>query len=145
MAREMVFYASLVADDSGGYVVTFPDVPEAITQGDTVEEALTEAQDALVAALGFYVEAGEALPRPRRRKDLHPIAVPPLVAAKLALYDAMRAEGMTGAKLARKLKVADTTVRRLLDLDHRSHIEEVERALEALGRRLVVSVARDAA
>ncbi len=78
-------------------------------------------------------------------KGYHPIAVPPLVAAKLALYDAMRAEGMTGAKLARKLKVADTTVRRLLDLDHRSHIEEVERALEVLGRRLVVSVARDAA
>jgi antitoxin HicB len=140
----MVFYASVVRDN-GGYVVTFPDVPEAITQGDTVEEALDEAQDALIGALSFYIEDGRALPRSRRRKGLYPVALPPLVAAKLALYEAMRAEGMTGAKLARKLKVADTTVRRLLDLDHRSHIEEVERALAALGRRLVVSVARDAA
>ena len=137
---EMVYYAKLNPEEGGGFWVQFPDVPEALTNGDTKAEALAEAQDALIAALGHYVGNGLDLPAPRRRKGLAPVAVPPLVAAKLALYQAMRAQRVTGAALAKRLKVADTTVRRLLDLDHRSHIGEVEAALAALGLRLAVRV-----
>jgi len=39
---------------AGGFVVTFPDVPEAITQGDTIEEAMAMASEALELALTFY-------------------------------------------------------------------------------------------
>ena len=62
----------------------------------------------------------------------------PLTAAKIALYRAMRARGLSNTTLAKQLGTAEGTVRRLLDLDHRSHIGQVEAALQALGQRLVV-------
>ncbi len=46
----------------GGFVVTFPDVPEAITQGDDVAEALQCAVDALETAVSFYVDARKLSP-----------------------------------------------------------------------------------
>ena len=49
----------------GGWTITFPDVPEAITQGDTAEEVAAMAEDALVTALSFYIDQGRPLPRPR--------------------------------------------------------------------------------
>src|SRR3546814_5497871 len=54
--------------------------------------------------------------------------LPPLVAAKLALYQAMREEGVTQVALARRIGRDQKEVRRLLDLDHRSHIGQVEDA-----------------
>jgi antitoxin HicB len=148
---DLVYYAELQREKAGGFWISFPDVPEALTSGDTRKEAVTEAQDALIAALGTYVKDGRALPAPRRRRGLIPIALPPLVAAKLALHAAMQEDGISGAALAKRLtlakrvKTADTTVRRLLDLDHRSHIGEIEAALEALGRHLTVRVGKLAA
>ena len=73
------------------------------------------------------------------------MALPPLVAAKLALYQAMKDDGVTQVELARRTKRDQKDVRRLLDLDHRSHIELVEDALAKLGRRLIVSVEKEAA
>jgi antitoxin HicB len=69
------------------------------------------------------------------------IELPPLVAAKLALYQTMRARQTSNATLAHQLGVSVATVRRLLDLDHRSHIDQVAAALEACGQKLVVGLA----
>ena len=66
------------------------------------------------------------------------VAVPPLVAAKLALYSAMREQGVTKTALAKRLGLSESVVRRLLNPDHRSHINQVEKALRAVGRRLAV-------
>jgi len=48
----------------GGYSVQFPDVPEAITQGRDLAEAMTMAQDALGVILADYARAGEVFPTP---------------------------------------------------------------------------------
>jgi len=50
--------AILTPDPEGGFTVTFRDVPEAITEGDTREEALLRAEDALESALAMYIAAG---------------------------------------------------------------------------------------
>jgi len=60
----LAYPVDLTPAEEGGYVVTFPDVPEAITQGDTLEEALAQASLALDAALSFYTDAGQPLPAP---------------------------------------------------------------------------------
>ena len=65
----------------GGFTVIFPDVPEAITQGDTEQEAERMAEDALVTALSFYTDKGEPLPRPSLTEGLPLAYAPPLVAA----------------------------------------------------------------
>ena len=49
--------ATLTPDPDGGFTITFRDVPEAITEGDSREEALLRAQDALKSALAMYVMA----------------------------------------------------------------------------------------
>lgn len=69
------------------------------------------------------------------------VALHPLVAAKVSLYNAMLEAGESNVALARKLGVTETVVRRLLDLDHRSHIGQIEQALELLELRLITSVA----
>ena len=68
------------------------------------------------------------------------VALPVLVVAKLALYEAMRTAMVTNTELGRRLGISEGAVRWLVDLDHRSHIGQVEAALAALGRRLVVVV-----
>ena len=114
------------------------------TQGTTEAEALAEAPDCLIAALGGAIEAKQDIPAPSPARDRPTATLPPLVAAKIALYQAMREAGLSNVRFAKRLGVAENTVRRLLDLDHRSHIGQLEAALAVLGKRLTIEV-RDAA
>jgi len=137
--------ATLIPDPDGGFTVTFRDVPEAITEGDTKEEALLRAEDALESALAMYVAAKEPLPKPsaaERSEVMVPLSA--LGMAKAALYDAMREQGVGRAELARRLRWHLAQINRVLDLRHASKMEQVEAALAALGLRLIVDVARAA-
>ena len=124
----------------GGFTVTFPDVPEAVTQGDTEKEAAAMAEDALVTALSFYTDRDEPLPRPSPPHGRPLAYVPPLVAAKLALHDAMLAAGVSNVALARQLGTDEKTVRRLRDPLHQSRINQVDAALRALGKRMGIVI-----
>ena len=133
--------ATVTVDTAGFYLVTFPDIPEAGTDAETREEALHEAPDALVVALDGYIEARRPIPSPTPANPGQVlVALPVLVAAKLALYEAMWTAKVTNTELGQRLGISEGAVRRLVDLDHRSHIGQVEVALAALGRRLVVDV-----
>ena len=133
--------ATVKVDRAGFHLVTFPDVPEAGTDAETREEALREAIDALIAALGGYVTDRRPIPQPSRAKPGQVLIIlPTLVAAKLALYEAMREAGISNVELGRQLGISEGAVRRLLDLDHRSHISQVEAGLQSLGQCLVVTV-----
>jgi antitoxin HicB len=130
----------LMPQPEGGFTVTFPDVPEAITQGDTEIEAAAMAEDALVTALSFYTDRAEPLPRPSPA-DGWPLAyVPPLVAAKLALHDAMISAGVSNVALAQQLGTDEKTVRRLRDPLHQSRINQVDAALRLLGKRMGIII-----
>ena len=135
----LAYPVRLEAEEGGAVLASFPDVPEALTEGATEREALARAEDCLVAALGGYIEARRDVPRPAPGRGRPLVALPALAAAKIALYCAMRERGVGNAALARRLGTVEGTVRRLLDLDHRSHIGQVEAALHALGQRLVVA------
>jgi antitoxin HicB len=137
--------AALTPDPDGGFTVTFRDVPEAITEGDSREEAVLRAEDALESALAMYIAAKEPLPSPSK-PEAGEVMVPlsALGMAKTALYDAMREQSIGRAELARRLRWHLPQVARLLDLRHASRMEHVEAALAALGLRLIVDVARAA-
>ncbi|HEU0215468.1 MAG TPA: type II toxin-antitoxin system HicB family antitoxin, partial [Stellaceae bacterium] len=143
--RLRAYPATLIADPDGGFTVTFRDVPEAITEGDSREEALLRAEDALESALAMYVAAKQPLPAPSET-TADEVAVPlsALGMAKTALYDAMREQSVGRAELARRLRWHLPQVNRVLDLRHASRMEHVEAALAALGLRLIVDVARAA-
>jgi len=121
------------------YVVDFPDVCGANTGGWSWEEALEMAQDCLGVALAMYVDDRQEIPSPSPLAEGQVmISVAPIVAAKLALYAAMREQGMTNVALAARLGLQENAVRRLVDPGHRSHITSVEKALRAVGRDLVL-------
>ena len=120
------------------YNVTFPDVYGANTSGWSWDEALSMAEDCLVAALAAHVEYHEDIPAPSPlREGEVGISVTPVVAAKLALYTAMREQHITNVALGERLS-RESAVRKLVDPDHRSHISSVMKALRAVGRNLVV-------
>jgi antitoxin HicB len=126
--------------DGSAINVSFPDVRGALTWGDDEAEALSLAEDCLIAALCGYIKLNKPIPKPSPARGRPTVTLPPLVAAKLALYEAMREQNVSGEDLAERLGMAEAALRRLLDLDHRSHIDQVEAALRCLGKRLEVRV-----
>jgi antitoxin HicB len=141
--REFVYPAKLTEDKKdGGYVVTFRDLSEAITQGDTVEECLDEGAGALQAALEGRIMDGLDIPMPSKAKrGERLIAVPVQTALKTALYLTMREHGITRVELARRLRIDEKEARRMLDPYHPTKAERLERALAVLGKQAEIRVA----
>ncbi len=129
----------LETDQNGTIIASFPDVPEAVTVGNTEAEAVEHAHDALLVALSGYMDDHRDIPRPSSKAGPK-VALPPMATLKLALYQAMRNRRMTQAAFAEALGCDARQVRRLLDLDHNSRLDHLERALNALGKRLVITI-----
>ena len=126
----------LQPDDNGTLLVTFPDVPEAVTFGDDEGDALKRAVDALETMLAARIADREDLPLPSAAKGRPCAVLPALATAKVLLYRAMREVGVSKAELARRLGWHHPQVDRLLDLNHPSRLDQIETALAALGKRL---------
>ena len=126
-------------EEGEGFVVTFPDVPEAITGARTKRKAYAMAEDGLAVALSMYVDKGKAIPTPSAPSEGQElIALRPVAAAKLALYSAMREQGISHADLSEKLGIGEKAVGHLVDPIYGSHMTSVMNALKAVGRTLVV-------
>ena len=131
----------VTSDEEGGFVAAFPDVPEAITGGSDRAETLALAEDALAAALAGYAHAKRDIPAPSEAAGGQAlVAVPPVAAAKLALYTAMKSQRITKVELAARLGVSEAAIRKLTNPDHRSQVSQVQRALKAVGCSLAVEI-----
>lgn len=137
----MLSYPAKIRRDGNGFMVSFPDVPEALTGAGTREDALALAADALVTAMDFYFEDRRAVPQPSAAKRGQVmIDLLPSVAAKVLLLNEMLAQGTIPAELARRMNVRPQEVNRLTDLRHATKIDTIAQALSALGKRLDLSV-----
>lgn len=123
----------------GGFVVTFRDIPEAITQGDTEAEAMDMAEDVLVSSMEFYLEDRRVVPVP---SDPVPgerlVHLPASVAAKVLLLNEQLAQGVSNAELARRMGARPQEVQRITNLGHSTKIDTIDRALQALGKELTL-------
>ena len=138
----MRYPARLKSQEEGGYVVTFPDVPEAITQGEDIEDALVHAGEALESALDFYFEDRRPVPLPSRpKRGQYLVELPVSVSAKVLLLNEMLRQKVRPSELARRLGTTPQEVNRLTNLRHATKIDRVDLALRALGKRLVVKAA----
>ena len=138
----MKFPVTLQFDDvDGGYVVSFRDIPEAITQGETVEEALAMAQEALEMAMEFYFEDKRAVPIPSKpKRGQRVVELPASLSAKVLLLNEMVNQNIRPAELARRLNTTPQEVNRLTNLRHTTRIDGIAAALQALGRHLEIRV-----
>src|ERR1700721_3057649 len=131
----------LERQENGWWLVRFPGVPEALTEGETREEARTKAVDCVIAALEGYMKAGKPLPRGGATLTGPDRAVlPSLVTAKLAVYETMRERGWSKTKLAKQLGMPENSVRRLLDLRHSSHMWVIDEALAKMNAELPIDL-----
>jgi antitoxin HicB len=135
----MRFPAKFARAKEGGFVVTFPDIPEAITQGDNIDDAMHHATDALESALDFYFEEGRRVPMPSRpKRGQRMVELPASVAAKVLLLNEMIRQKVRPAELARRLRVTPQEVTRLIDLRHATKIDGIAGALKALGKTMEI-------
>jgi antitoxin HicB len=138
--RDFIYPASICEDD-GTWLVRFRDVPEAITEGESFADALTQAADALEEAIAGRIRREDEIPEgTRRQAGEHAVPVPPLMAGKAALYLAVRERGIGKRELAKRLGVDEKEGRRLLDPKHPTKIQRLQEALAAVGRSLSVRV-----
>lgn len=140
--QRFTYPVTLTADEAdGGYVVTCRDVPEVVTQGETIEDAISEAEGALEAAIEMRIEDGMDIPLPTARKrSEHLASLPISTAMKAALYLTMREQNVSKSELARRLGLDEKEARRMLDPKHGTKVPALERALHALGRRVELVV-----
>lgn len=135
---------TLEKQKEGGYLVRFPDFPEAITQGDDEEQALEAAADCLEEAIANRIVMSLDIPLSTsftRHSVLIPLHI--TLAAKCALYLAMRKGNHKNVTLAKALNCDEKTIRRLLDPRYKSKISKIEEALRFLGEKLTVTVSNN--
>lgn len=141
--REFVYPSRFTRDpETDGFVVTFRDIPEAITQGDSPESCLKMAAGALQAALEGRIMSHLDIPQPSApRRGERVIAVPIQTALKAALYLEMRRTGTTRVELARRMGIHEREARRMLDPYHPTKADRLEQALASLGKHVQLRIA----
>ena len=139
-AGTMDYPVDLRPDDNSTVLVTFPDVPGAITFGSDEAEALVNAVDALETIFSGLITDRREIPcpsAPRGRKTVSPSLLGRL---KISVYRAMRERGWRKADLARAMSLNPRQIDRLLDLRHGSTVAQLEQALAACGKRVEVDL-----
>ena len=135
------FPAQVEPNGDGGYIASFRDIPEALTEAATMEELKVNALDALITAIDFYIEDQRPFPKP---SEAHPedliVELPPSVIVKILLLNAMVDTNTRPVDLAKKMGITRQEVNRITDLHHATKIDTVARALYALNRQLDISV-----
>ena len=126
--------------DDGGYVVTCRDLPDAITQGDTIEEALEAAADALDEAICGCINHERDIPESSVKQTGERLAsVPVTTALKAAAYTRFRESGQTKVAIAKSMDLKESEVRRILDPRHSTKAATLERFIRSLGGDVLVS------
>ena len=129
----------LIPAEEGGFIVNFPHFPNGWSQGETRAQALAQAEDLLEEIILGLMAHNEDVPLPGSAEGRPQVILPPLTAAKLEAYRAMRNAGLSKSALAAKLGWQPSQVTRLFDGHHASRLDQIEAALAVLGRRLVVA------
>lgn len=126
--------------NDGRYTVKFIDLPEAITEGENIKEALANASEVLTLSLEGRLDEGMKIPLPTttKRKNIHIFAPSARVQAALLIKFAKGKH--TKAELARKLATSWPAISRLEDPHHWPSLRQLEKVLSAMGKRLIISV-----
>jgi len=138
----MEYIVTLEPDTNGSYLVLCPDIPEMVSVGNTVENALKEALDGLETAFMIYMDDRRAIPMPTvAKKGDYTVRIPVKVAAKVLLFNEMISQKVTKAEMARRLDGFQASADRILSIKHSTKLETLEAAFAVLGKHLDLRVA----
>ncbi|MBO5531818.1 MAG: type II toxin-antitoxin system HicB family antitoxin [Fibrobacter sp.] len=123
------------------YDVEFPDIPEAFSCADTLEEARSSAKDVLDSILTAKLEQGDPLPVARTKADpkkgLEPVPVDDRLAIAYTIFEARR--GKSAAEVARKMGISRQAYQRLEDPKASLTVATLVKAAKALGKQLDIA------
>lgn len=137
---EIRYAALLATQPEGGFAVTFPDLPEAITEGDDREEALFNAGEVLTLCLEQRIEDGDTIPDARAVDGGEWVEPEAGVQVALLMRQARLAQGKTLADMARALDTSWPAAQRLERARGNHTLRQMERAAAALGKRVVIEL-----
>jgi antitoxin HicB len=136
-----VYPARIQAAEEGGWLISFRDFPEGISQAGPGQDPVDVAEGCLQACIEGRLEDGLDIPPPSQaRRGEVPVAVPLESASKAALFAAVSTSGLTRLALAAAVGVDEREIRRMLDPRHSSKLPRIARVLKALGKELQLSV-----
>ena len=135
----MFAYPIILEEDGYALNATSPDFPELTIVGDDREETIARVVEALEEAIAARIHRQEDIPEPSRGDTF--AILPTLTSVKVILYREMREQGVTKVELSRRLGWYLPQVFRVLDLQHGSHMDKMDAALGAVGKKLFVTAA----
>ncbi|MGB3049715.1 MAG: type II toxin-antitoxin system HicB family antitoxin [Polyangiales bacterium] len=111
----MIQYQAKLHQEDGGYWVEFPDLPGCLTQGDSREEALERAREALSLWLEEARDPDWEIPVPKSRRGKRYVWVAPYedVSIPLLIRHARQRKGFSQRELAKKLGMSVQQLQKL--------------------------------
>ena len=144
MAHNHQYPATITPDEDGNFLVSFPDLPEALTWGNNLEDALFQAEDCLDEAIAYRITDKQEIPVPSPlAKGQYLISVPVRMALKAALYQALVSSGLSGLAAAKSAGLSDTQFRRLLAPRYKSDVDKLKAALDSFGVSISVRTVKN--
>lgn len=140
MAEKFAYPIDFGRDASGHFRISFPDLPDVTVIAGDLDEVCRQAEIRLTEEVAALIVDRQNVPTPSPVRGRRTVPLRTVMAAKVALNQAMRVRRMTRVALAQQLGCGESEVRRLLDPRHTSKIGRLEDALAALGLYLVIEV-----
>lgn len=131
--------ASIICDEDQRFIVSFPDFKEAITEGETIEEALFNASEVLTLTLEGRAEEKLSIPKASKIKGKNIYQIFPSARVQSALLLRQVQAKQTKASIARALNTSWASVDRLEDLQHWPSLKMLERAAAVMGQQVIIS------
>ena len=131
--------AIITPQETGGYLVEFPDLEEAFTEGETLEEALFNAAEVLTLMLECRLDDKEEIPQPSKIKKKNVYWIAPDIKVQAAVLVKQNRQDKSMAELARMLGTSWPSVQRLENPHHSPTLKILDKAATALGKKLILS------
>jgi len=131
--------ARITKEEDGIFFVSFPDIHEAMTQGETLEEALFNASEVLTLTMEYRLDEDQKIPEPSIIKGRHIHLISPDAKVQAALLVRKARAEKSLADLARALETSWPSVKRLENPHNSPTLKMIDKAAAALGKRLVLS------
>ena len=123
--------------EPNGFFVRFPDIEEAFTQGDTLDECLFNATEVLTLVLEHRLEEKLPIPEPSQIEGAHWVSPDAKTQAAILLRQARGERPLS--EVARALQTSWPAAQRLEDPRHWPNLRQLEKAAAAVGKQLVIS------
>ncbi len=135
------FPVNFTPEEDGGFVITFPDFPEAISQGETITECLMEAKDCLDEALALRIDEKLEIPLPSNNRDFKYKVSPSLeMIFKVLMYLSIKESNLSSQELADQLNLDKTSLDNLINPRQNIQLSLFERIFHLLGKDISINL-----